>query len=917
MRVGREDHPLADEGLGVRGARVAGRRRRRLLVRRWTASAGRIPARAGSPRACAGRRASSTSRPSPGATRAGAAWRSAISSSTSCTSARSRAEGTFDAAIEHLPGARRARRHRDRGHAGRRVPGRARLGLRRRLPVGRAVELRRARRASQRLVDAAHAAGLAVVLDVVYNHLGASGVKAMEAFGPYFTEKYETFWGKAINYDDAGCDPVREWVLQSAEGWVRDFHVDGLRLDAIHAIYDQGARPVLRELADRVHAVRDGRRRHRRERPERPEGHAPGGAGRLRARRRLGRRLPPRAAHAAHRRPRGLLRGVRERRATWPRPSAARSCTTGSTRRSAGGASARPPTTGRPRSSSSSPRTTTRSATARSATACPREARRAGRVLHAALAVRRPCCSWARSTASARPSSSSPTTSTRSIATATRDGRRREFAAFAAFAGEEVPDPQAPETFERSKLTREGDDPGAARRSTRRLLRAAARAAARATWTTSTSTRTLAGCASHARPLRAGVQLRRGRRRRPGARRRRGRAAPRTTPASTERAACGCPRSPERWCDEPRGLARAARSRSAPTWDGRGHELLAVLRARDARRAVPVRRRRRARSASTSQERTAHNWHCYLPGVGPGPALRLPRRTARTRPREGHRFNPHKLLHRPLRQGDRGRDPLGRGQRAALRARRHATPPTSSSTTRTTPTRCPESSSSTRASTGRATPRRARRGTRRSSTRPTSRASRCATRRCARTCAARTPAWPPTRRSATSSASASPRSSCCRSTTSPTRASCTSRGLSNYWGYSSIGYLAPHADVRGDRLARRAGARVQGHGQGAAPRGHRGDPRRRLQPHRRGQPPRPDAGLQGRRQRELLPAHARRPALLHGLHGHGQLAQRRAPERPAADHGLAALLGRSSATSTASASTWPARWPASCTTSTA
>ena len=67
-----------------------------------------------------------------------------------------------------------------------------------------------------RLVDAAHVAGLGVILDVVYNHLGASGVKAMEAFGPYFTDHYETFWGQAINYDDEDSDPVREWVLQSA-----------------------------------------------------------------------------------------------------------------------------------------------------------------------------------------------------------------------------------------------------------------------------------------------------------------------------------------------------------------------------------------------------------------------------------------------------------------------------------------------------------------------------------------------------------------------------------------------------------------------------------------------------------------------------------------------------------------------------
>ena len=109
-----------------------------------------------------------------------------------------------------------------------------------------------------RLVDAAHAEGLSVVLDVVYNHVGASGVAAMEAFGPYFTDRYETPWGRAINYDDEHCDPVREWVLQSAEGWVRDFHVDGLRLDAIHAIVDSNAEHLVAALARRVHAVRPG-----------------------------------------------------------------------------------------------------------------------------------------------------------------------------------------------------------------------------------------------------------------------------------------------------------------------------------------------------------------------------------------------------------------------------------------------------------------------------------------------------------------------------------------------------------------------------------------------------------------------------------------------------------------------------------
>ncbi len=107
----------------------------------------------------------------------------------------------------------------------------------------------------RRLVGAAHRAGLAVILDVVYNHLGASGGAAMEAFAPYFTSKYETPWGKAINYDDADCDPVREWVCQSAVGWVRDFGIDGLRLDAIHAIFDSSPEHIVAAVGRRVHAV--------------------------------------------------------------------------------------------------------------------------------------------------------------------------------------------------------------------------------------------------------------------------------------------------------------------------------------------------------------------------------------------------------------------------------------------------------------------------------------------------------------------------------------------------------------------------------------------------------------------------------------------------------------------------------------
>jgi maltooligosyltrehalose trehalohydrolase len=103
-------------------------------------------------------------------------------------------------------------------------------------------------------VAAAHAMGLAVILDVVYNHVGP-GSDALERFGPYFTDKYSTPWGSAVNFDDAESDPVRAWVCQSAEGWIRDYGIDGLRLDAVHAIYDSGPEHVVAEITRRVHAI--------------------------------------------------------------------------------------------------------------------------------------------------------------------------------------------------------------------------------------------------------------------------------------------------------------------------------------------------------------------------------------------------------------------------------------------------------------------------------------------------------------------------------------------------------------------------------------------------------------------------------------------------------------------------------------
>jgi maltooligosyltrehalose trehalohydrolase len=104
----------------------------------------------------------------------------------------------------------------------------------------------------RRLVDSAHDADLAVLLDVVYNHLGPEG-NYLGAFGPYFTDTYHTPWGTAVNFDGAESDEVRRFVIDNALYWITEFHVDGLRLDAVHGIYDFGARHLLREMGDAVH----------------------------------------------------------------------------------------------------------------------------------------------------------------------------------------------------------------------------------------------------------------------------------------------------------------------------------------------------------------------------------------------------------------------------------------------------------------------------------------------------------------------------------------------------------------------------------------------------------------------------------------------------------------------------------------
>ncbi len=107
------------------------------------------------------------------------------------------------------------------------------------------------------LVDAAHAEEIGVILDVVYNHLGP-GSEALEAFGPYLTDRYGTPWGRAVNFDDRDSGGVREWALQNACMWVRDYGIDGLRVDAVHAVHDAGPRHLLAELTARVHEASGG-----------------------------------------------------------------------------------------------------------------------------------------------------------------------------------------------------------------------------------------------------------------------------------------------------------------------------------------------------------------------------------------------------------------------------------------------------------------------------------------------------------------------------------------------------------------------------------------------------------------------------------------------------------------------------------
>ena len=275
----------------------------------------------------------------------------------------------------------------------------------------------------RRLVEAAHGEGLGVVLDVVYNHVGP-GDEALRAFGPYFTDRHETFWGDAIDYAEPA---VREWAIQNAVMWVRDFGIDGLRLDAAHAVFDDSPKHVLAELAERVRPalviseIETGDLR-----PIEEWGHDAQWADELH--------------HELH----ALLTGERDGyyagygsleglAAQLERTPPERFVVCSQNHDQVGN-----------RALGDRPR--------------PEELR-----LRAAVTLFAPqtlLLFQGEEYGEQRPFRFFTDHIDPAIADATREGRRREFAAFAAFSGEEVPDPQALETFERSKLDPSAGDDG-------------------------------------------------------------------------------------------------------------------------------------------------------------------------------------------------------------------------------------------------------------------------------------------------------------------------------------------------------------------------------------------------------------------------------------------------------------------------
>ena len=651
--------------LGVRAGRAAGRPRRRLRFvarrrprwpdpcSRWQPDGLRGPVAVLDPRTFDVDRGAVRRRPR------------GRSSSTSCTSARSRRRGPSTrpsstcrssrelgvTAIELMPVAR--------------VPRRRAAGATTACTCRRAQSSYGGPEGFARLVDAAHARGprrrsstSSTTTSAPSGRPGARGVRRRTS-----PSGYETPWGARSTSTTRLRRGARVARCRAPRRWVRDLHVDGLRLDAIHAIVRRvgPARPArssptacTRRDQRALVIAESGLNDPRVIRPA-----ASGGFGHdaawaddfhhaLRALL-TGDRDGYYASSARVARPRqGVPPPARARRPVLDVPPAA-------LRRAGRG----PPPDGIRRVRR---RTTTRSATARSATGCRA---RSGRSPRCARCCRRSsrCSSWARSTASRRRSSSSPTTSTR---TSPRPPARGAGAS-------SPPSPRSPArtsrtlrtlaTFERSKLTREADPELAD------AVPAAAAAAARAAARRRGRDRLRRGRPLAARPpRRATLVANFAARSAVPVRHRRDRASLAGTTRTCRRRRAGTAAAR-------RGAGRVSRDvwpgrpfPARPDLGRRGHELLAVLRARRRASSCACSTTTAARSASRSTERTAYNWHCYLPGIGPGQRYGY-RVHGPYEPEAGPPLQPGQAAHRPVREGDRGRRRLGRGQHAALRPR--------------------------------------------------------------------------------------------------------------------------------------------------------------------------------------------------------------------------------------------------------
>jgi maltooligosyltrehalose trehalohydrolase len=271
-----------------------------------------------------------------------------------------------------------------------------------------------------RLVDAAHREGLGVLVDVVYNHVGP-GSDAIAAFGPYFTDRFETFWGTAIDYSHRG---VREWAIQNALMWTSDYRIDGLRLDAVHSVHDDSPVHVLRELKERVPGLIISEMGYADFTPLEEWGHDAMWLDNLHHELHVALTGEREGYYAQHGSPEGLVREL-------TRPQPERLVVAAQNHDQVGNRAV--------------------------GDRLPPDAHRVALAV-VLFSTSTPLLFMGEEHEETAPFQFFTDHVDPEIAEATRAGRKREFEAFASF-GEEVPDPQSVETFERSRITHSDPDP--------------------------------------------------------------------------------------------------------------------------------------------------------------------------------------------------------------------------------------------------------------------------------------------------------------------------------------------------------------------------------------------------------------------------------------------------------------------------